>query len=105
MKATNKTHKITLVSHYFDYTLNLRLPNERFDILKRHIEFGGRLSDIVFDDEDRVFQGYDPIVFSRNQLRKINGFEGCEYYDRVAELPHRDPTTLEVLPLPEHKRF
>ncbi len=83
MKATNKIHKITLVSHYFNQTLNLRLNSKQFEILEKRLRQGFELTEIVSDDNDRFHHGYYPIVFSRRQLLKINKCPGNDYYKTV----------------------
>ncbi len=83
MKAINKTHKITLVSRYFNQTLNLRLNSKQFEILEKRLRQGFELPEIVSDDNDRFHHGYDPIVFNRRQLLKINKCPGNDYYETV----------------------
>ena len=85
MKATNKTKTITLVSHYNKQTLRLRLTNKQVDKLMTALRYYD-LWQVISNDNDLIYAGYEPVVFSRSQMRRISGLSGIDCYDKVEGL-------------------
>lgn len=77
-----KTTKITLISHYFGFKLNLRINAVCASILQS-LE---KPIDGINADLDRNYCGYNMKYISKGQAKKINTFFGednKDYFDEV----------------------
>ncbi len=70
---------ITFVSHYNKQEMNVRLSDDKAEKIDELIEQ-------YRNDSDRIAYGYEPLIFSRAQIKRLNkALLGIDYWEKIIE--------------------
>ena len=73
---------ITFVSHYNKEEMNIRLSDEKYDMLMNNKHY--EPMELYLLDADRVAYGKEPQIFSASQIkRRKKALIGTEYFDKI----------------------
>lgn len=74
---------ITFISHYNAINVNVRLSDDKADALFNN-KYGYTPIELYNTDYDRMYAGYSPIYFSKNQIKRLESHMiGEDYYDKI----------------------